>query len=86
MTTQPQSVRSEVKPQMAMLEMISGFWIARAIAKLPDQLKDGPKTAAELAATTETHAASLVLLLHPGCKKTCSSIDSTQSAAEGDAS
>jgi hypothetical protein len=31
MTTQPQSVRSEVQPQMAMLQMISGFWISRVI-------------------------------------------------------
>ena len=47
-----------------MLQIISGFWISRAvyvIAKLriPDVLKSGPKTADELAAATNTHAPSL---------------------------
>lgn len=51
-----------------MLQIISGFWISRAvyvIAKLgiPDQLKDGPKTADELATATKTHAPSLFRIL-----------------------
>ncbi len=53
---------------MRMLEMISGFWVSRTIyiaAKLglADLLKDGPKTAEELAEATETHAPSLYRVL-----------------------
>ena len=52
------------QPQVAMLKIISGFWISRAvyiIAKLgiPDLLKAGAKTATELAVATDTHASSL---------------------------
>ncbi len=51
-----------------MLQIISGFWISRAvyvIAKLgiPDILKSGPRTAEELASATQTHAPSLYRLL-----------------------
>jgi hypothetical protein len=51
-----------------MLQIISGFWISRAvyiIAKLgiPDLLKSGPKTAEELAAATKMHAPSLYRIL-----------------------
>ena len=51
-----------------MLQIISGFWISRAvyvIAKLgiPDLLKSKPKTADELASTTNMHAPSLYRLL-----------------------
>jgi len=51
-----------------MLQLISGFWISRGIyitAKLglADLVKDGPKTAAELAAVSETHAPSLFRVL-----------------------
>jgi DNA-binding IclR family transcriptional regulator len=51
-----------------MLQLISGFWIARAvyaIAKLgiPDLLKDETKTADELAAATNMHAPSLFRIL-----------------------
>lgn len=51
-----------------MLQIISGFWISRAvyvIAKLgiPDLLKSGPKTAEELAAATKMHAPSLFRIL-----------------------
>lgn len=62
------AVTKETPPPMAMLQMISGFWISRciyAIAKLsiPDHLNSGPKSAEELAAATETHAPSLFRLL-----------------------
>ena len=51
-----------------MLQLMSGFWISRCIyitAKLglADLVKDGPKTAVELAARTETHAPSLFRVL-----------------------
>ncbi len=51
-----------------MLQIISGFWISRAvyvIAKLgiPDLLKSGPKTADELASATKMHAPSLYRIL-----------------------
>ncbi len=57
-----------VPPSVAMLQMISGFWISRAIyivAKLglADHLRDGHKTADELAAVTGTHAPSLYRVL-----------------------
>jgi hypothetical protein len=55
-------------PPIAMLQLISGFWIARGIyiaAKLglADLVKDGPKTAGDLAAATGTHAPSLFRVL-----------------------
>ena len=51
-------------PQFAMLQMITGFWVSRAIyiaAKLglADLVKDAPKTADELARLTGTHSPSL---------------------------
>jgi hypothetical protein len=58
----------EIPPPMAMLQLISGFWISRCIyvtAKLgiPDLMKNGPMTAADLAAATKTDAPSLFRLL-----------------------
>ena len=55
-------------PPVAMLQMIQGFWVSRAIyvaAKLgiPDLLKDGPKTSDELANATGMHAPSLYRIL-----------------------
>jgi len=66
MTTQPAMDQSSAQDQM--LRIISGFWIARAVyvtAKLsiPDLLEHGPKSAAELAAETKTHAQSLYRVL-----------------------
>jgi ubiquinone/menaquinone biosynthesis C-methylase UbiE len=60
--------QQEPPPQVAMLQIISGFWISRAvfvIAKLgiPDLLTTGAKTAEEIAAATETHAPSLFRVL-----------------------
>lgn len=60
METRPTSV----SPTQAVLQVIAGFWSARAVyiaAKLgiADLVKDGPKTAAELAVATGTHAPSL---------------------------
>lgn len=54
----------EVTPQVAMLQMISGFWISRAIyiiAKLgiADHLAGGPKTADEIAAATNANAGAI---------------------------
>jgi hypothetical protein len=64
MNGQKAAAATEVPPPIAMLQMISGFWIARCIyvaAKLgiADLVKDRPKTAEELAAATQTHAPSL---------------------------
>jgi hypothetical protein len=58
----------EPNAQAQMLQLISGFWISRAvyvIAKLgiPDLMKSGPKTAEELASATQIHAPSLFRLL-----------------------
>lgn len=60
----PAMATSEVPPPIAMLQLISGFWIARCIyvaAKLgiADVVKDAPKNANELAAATGTDAPSL---------------------------
>ena len=59
---------SNVPPPVAMLQLISGFWISRCIyiaAKLSiaDLVKQEPKTAGELAATAGAHAASLFRVL-----------------------
>jgi hypothetical protein len=58
----------DVPPQVAMLQMISGFWLSRAIyiaAKLglADLVKEQPKSAEELAEATDTHAPSLYRVL-----------------------
>jgi hypothetical protein len=68
MTERNQPSNAEVPPPVAMLQMISGFWISRAIyiaAKLgiADHLRNGHKTVDELAAATETHAPSLYRVL-----------------------
>src|SRR4029453_7973567 len=60
--------KQQEQPQFAMLQIISGFWISRGvfvIAKLgiPDLLKTGPKTPAEIASPTGTHAESLFRVL-----------------------
>jgi hypothetical protein len=59
---------AEAPPSIAMLQLISGFWIARGIyitAKLglADLVKDSAKTADDLAAATATHAPSLFRVL-----------------------
>jgi len=59
---------AQAPPPIAMLQLISGFWISRGIyitAKLglADLVKDGAKTADDLAAATETHAPSLFRVL-----------------------
>jgi len=66
MSAKPQPV--ELPPPVAMLQMIQGFWVARALyvaAKLgiSDLLKSGPKNSSELAQATKTHAPSLYRLL-----------------------
>lgn len=58
----------EVPPPLQMLQFISGFWVARCIyvvAKLglADLINDGPKTAEQLAAASDTHAPSLFRVL-----------------------
>lgn len=71
MGSQNRTVQSESaaeQPQFAMLQMIVGFWVSRAIyvaAKLglADLVKDRPKTADELARLTGTHAPSLYRVL-----------------------
>lgn len=67
MASQSQTALAEpaaLPPQFAMLQMITGFWLSRTIyvaAKLglADLVKDGPKTADELARSTGAHAPSL---------------------------
>jgi len=59
---------SNVPPPLAMLQLISGFWISRCIyiaAKLgiADLVKNEPKTAAELATACGAHASSLFRVL-----------------------
>jgi hypothetical protein len=58
----------EIPPPLQMLQLISGFWVARCLyvaAKLgiPDLLNDGPKSADELATASGTHAPSLFRVL-----------------------
>src|ERR1044071_3839198 len=59
---------TDLPPQVAMLQMISGFWLARAIyiaAKLglADLVKEQAKYAEELAQQTHTHGPSLYRVL-----------------------
>jgi O-methyltransferase domain/Dimerisation domain len=59
-----QTASADIPPSVAMLRMISGFRVSRAIyvaAKLgiADLLKDGPKSIDELARLTSTHPPSL---------------------------
>ena len=68
MTERNQPSNADVPPPVAMLQMISGFWISRAIyvaAKLgiTDHLRDGHRAVDELAAATGTHAPSLYRVL-----------------------
>jgi O-methyltransferase domain/Dimerisation domain len=55
-------------PRHQLLGMITSYWTAQAIhvaakLKLADLIKDGPRTAAELAAATKVHPQSLYRLL-----------------------
>jgi hypothetical protein len=57
-----------ISPPLQMLQLMSGFWISRCVyiaAKLgiADLLKDGPKSAEELAAASGAHAPSLFRVL-----------------------
>src|SRR5713101_4377476 len=58
----------DILPPVAMLQMIAGFWVSRAIyiaAKLgiADLLKGGPQSSEELAQATGLHAPSLYRVL-----------------------
>lgn len=62
------SVGSTPPPSAVLLQMITGYWASQAIyvaAKLgiADLLADGPRSAEELAAETETHADALYRVL-----------------------
>ncbi len=68
MKEQRELITTDVSPSTAMLQMISSFWISRAVyiaAKLglADHLHGGHKTSAELAEITGTHAPSLYRIL-----------------------
>ena len=68
MTTQNDLEQGQINPPEALLQIISGFWISRAVcivAKLglADLMKSGPKSAEQLAAATNTHAPSLFRIL-----------------------
>ncbi|MGH9834356.1 MAG: methyltransferase [Blastocatellia bacterium] len=71
MDSQSQALQSEPAPPLphiVMLQMITGFWVSRTIyvaAKLglADLVKDGPKTANDLAELIGTHAPSLYRVL-----------------------
>lgn len=68
MATETTTTQVTLPPPVAMLHIVSGYWLSRAVyvaAKLglADTLKDGPKTAQQLAAATGTHAPSLYRVL-----------------------
>src|SRR5512143_949338 len=61
-------IASGDSPPAALLRMIEGFWLSRALAvavtlNIADLLKDGPKSSKELADATGTHAPSLFRVL-----------------------
>ncbi|HEX8847727.1 MAG TPA: methyltransferase [Pyrinomonadaceae bacterium] len=58
----------EMPPQMVLLQMITGAWISQLIyvaarLRIADLLKDGPKSADELAQATDSHAPTLYRVL-----------------------
>src|SRR5512143_1241473 len=58
----------DIPPPIAMLRMVEGFWLSRALAiaiklDIADLLKNGPKSIEELADATGTHAPSLFRVL-----------------------
>lgn len=60
--------QATLSPSEQLFQIINGFWTSRSVyvaAKLglADFLKDGPRTAEELAAATDTHAPSLYRIL-----------------------
>jgi ubiquinone/menaquinone biosynthesis C-methylase UbiE len=62
------AMATEPTPQQVMIKMVAGLWLSRAIyiaahLGLSDLIKDGPRTAAELALATDTHAPSLYRVL-----------------------
>jgi hypothetical protein len=68
MSEHHQTVNAEIPPSVAMLQLIGGFWVSRAIyiaAKLgiADLLKSGPQSSEELAQATGMHAPSLYRVL-----------------------
>lgn len=68
MTAPANEKPNELPPQIQMIQFITGFWMSRALwvaAKLgiADLLQSGPKTAAELAEATSTHAPSLYRIM-----------------------
>lgn len=68
MTEHNEPGKTDDSPSAAMLQLMSGFWISRALyiaAKLgiADYLQDGSKTVDELAAASGTHAPSLYRVL-----------------------
>ena len=61
---------SQTPPDAALVQLVFGKCLSMAISvvaklKVADLLADGPKTIAELAAKTKTHAPSLYRLLRP---------------------
>ena len=59
---------ADLPQQTAMLRMIQGFWLSRALSVvvklgIADLLKEGPKSIDELAQATKTHAPSLYRVL-----------------------
>lgn len=68
MTTTPETAKAGPTPVETMLQMMSGFWVSRGIwvaAKLgiPDLLKSGAKTAAQLADATGMNADSIFRIM-----------------------
>jgi hypothetical protein len=62
------AVMESLSPQQQMMRLLTGYWVAQALyvaAKLglADVLKDGPRTADDLAAATRTHPRTLYRLL-----------------------
>lgn len=59
---------TDLPPPVQALQLITGSWVAHAVAvaarlALPDLVKDGPRSTADLAAATQTHEPSLHRLL-----------------------
>ena len=68
MNKHDRTVSDDIPPPVAMLQMIAGFWVSRALyiaAKLgiADLVQDQARTSTELAVATSAHAPSLYRVL-----------------------
>ena len=68
MSTQPVMMHEQAPPAVVMMQKLIGFWQSKSISiaanlGIADVLKDGPKSAEEIAKATGAHASSVYRLM-----------------------